>query len=134
EDEASLRALAEARGVTLRFAGWVEDKAAFFDAIDLFVLPSLHEPFGIVLLEAFAHGVPAVTTETEGPREIVTAGEALPVPAGAPERLALAIQALLDDPARAAAMAARARAAVEARYSLPVVAQRLDAALKRAVG
>lgn len=134
EEEASLRALAAERGVDVRFIGWVEDKAAFFDSIDVFVLPSLHEPFGIVLLEAFAHGVPAVAAETEGPHEIVQDGEALLVPPGEPAALANALAALLADPARAAEMAVKARAAAEARYALPVVSARLDAALREIVG
>ena len=37
-------------------------------AADCFVMPSRHEPLGNVVLEAWATGVPCVTTASEGPR------------------------------------------------------------------
>lgn len=56
----------------VKFTGWVQDKQKFFSEIDIFCLPSKHEPFGIILLEAMASGVPIVSTKTEGPIEILT--------------------------------------------------------------
>lgn len=56
------------KSVTL--CGWVTDKAKFFQDIDIFVLPSNYEPFGIVLLEAMQHSTPIVTSDAEGPKEI----------------------------------------------------------------
>lgn len=53
------------------FPGWVEDKFRFFSKIDIFCLPSTHEPFGIILLESMAAGVPILATNTEGPSEII---------------------------------------------------------------
>ena len=68
EEERRLKSLAHKLGLEnqLRFIGWVEDKDAFFEQIDIFCLPSRSEPFGIVLLEAFAHGVPVVSSMNEG--------------------------------------------------------------------
>jgi glycosyltransferase involved in cell wall biosynthesis len=54
----------------VNFCGWVADKSSFFNEHDIFCLPSLHEPFGIVLLEAFAHRIPVVSSNSEGPSEI----------------------------------------------------------------
>lgn len=53
------------------FIGWIKNQDKFFNDIDIFCLPSLHEPFGIILLKAMAHSVPIVATNTEGPSEIL---------------------------------------------------------------
>ncbi len=47
----------------------------FYSLADVFVLPSLHEPFGIVLLEAMAKGNAVIATDVGGPKEIIVAGE-----------------------------------------------------------
>ena len=54
----------------VEFVGWLEDPTEILDASDVFVLPSLDEPFGIVLLEAMARGKAIVATRTQGPLEI----------------------------------------------------------------
>lgn len=51
--------------------GWVEDKAAFFQNIDMLVVPSREEPFGLVILEAWQHGVPVIATRTYGSRVLI---------------------------------------------------------------
>jgi glycosyltransferase involved in cell wall biosynthesis len=82
----------------LNFIGWVQDKDGFFENIDIFCLPSLHEPFGIVLLEAFANSKPIVTTSSEGPKEIAThERDCLMVAVGDPEAMKAAIQRLIAD-------------------------------------
>ena len=53
----------------VRFSGWVENVRDFLGRGDIFVLPSRDEPFGIVVLEAMAAGIPIVSTKTEGPLE-----------------------------------------------------------------
>lgn len=54
----------------VEFAGWIRNPAQILDACDVFVLPSLDEPFGIVLLEAMARGKAIIATRTQGPLEI----------------------------------------------------------------
>jgi glycosyltransferase involved in cell wall biosynthesis len=53
------------------FYGWVDNKKNFFDQIDLFCLPSLDEPFGIILLEAMDYSAPIIATRSGGPEEII---------------------------------------------------------------
>ena len=56
---------------TVSMIGWVEDKHWFYNEIDILCVPSLHEPFGIVLIEAMSYGKVVVSSDTEGPTEII---------------------------------------------------------------
>jgi len=55
------------------FLGWVDKQtlASVYSGMDLFVFPSRFDTFGNVLLEAFAHGMPAVAYDCKGPRDII---------------------------------------------------------------
>lgn len=55
----------------IEFLGWIENKKDFFDSIDIFILPSLNEPFGLVLLQAMKYAKPIITTDCDGPKEIL---------------------------------------------------------------
>ncbi len=115
----------------VNFPGWIDDRASFYAGLDIFCLPSLHEPFGIVLLEAFAHGVPVVATDTEGPVDIcVHDQDSLVVPKGDAIKLAEALECLLNEPMRAKELADRAFAKVLAEYSTETVSHRLDTILR----
>jgi len=71
----ALLAEAERAGVAERLSlpGHVtaDEVAATFRRASVFALPSLHEPFGLVLLEALACGCPVVASATAGPKLIV---------------------------------------------------------------
>ena len=129
----ALRARVADHGLADRveFLGWVADRRRFFEAIDIFCVPSLHEPFGIVVLEGLAHGRPTVLTDAEGPREIITDGrDGLIVPRGQPERLSAALTRLLDQPDLRRRLATAGLDLVRERYALPVVARRISSVLR----
>jgi glycosyltransferase involved in cell wall biosynthesis len=135
-ERAALQRLAAESGLgdALSFPGWVSDKPAFFAGIDLFCLPSQHEPFGIVLIEAMAHALPIVATDSEGPMEILRDGvDGRIVPRGDTGRLAAVLEALLADPVGAAALADNAYRHVLRTYDLPRVGARLDRAVREVV-
>jgi len=75
-----------------------EQVARLMAAADVFVLPSLFESFGLVLLEAMAVGTPVVCTQTQGALEIVENGkDGLVVPPGDDDALAGAVVRALSD-------------------------------------
>ena len=85
---------------SVTFPGFVADRAAFFAALDLFIMPSRSEAWGLAALEAMANGVPVIASDTGGLPEIVQAGNGgWLVPAGDPAALADAIAAAAADPA-----------------------------------
>ncbi len=55
----------------VEFLGWVKNKKEFYDSIDIFVLPSIRETFGLVLLEAMKYGKPIISSAADGPKEII---------------------------------------------------------------
>ena len=92
------------RGVAdhVSLVGWVDAVAAFLADADLLVVPSRDEPFGIVLIEAMAAGVPVLATRTQGPLEILTDGSGYLTAVDDSRALADSIEAALSDPAREA--------------------------------
>ncbi len=113
----------------LTFLNWVDDKKAFYTGLDMFVLPSHHEPFGIVLLEAFTYGTPVVSTDSEGPKDIITPNfDALLVHKNSAKELADAMEALLKDPDMAARLATNGFVKAKTQYSIEGVSERIELA------
>jgi len=104
-------------------------------ALDVFALPSYaNEGVPQALLQAMFAGVPCVTTDAGAIAEIARDGDTATIvakeDAGA---LAAALDALLADPARAAAQAGRARAFVAPRYTEAAMAERMEAVFRDAL-
>jgi L-malate glycosyltransferase len=86
------------------FAGYVADLQNLLYLMQIFVLPSLQEPFGLVCAEAMSLGKPIVGTNVGGiPEQVVHALTGFIVPPGDPAALADSIDRLLIDPALLAA-------------------------------
>jgi glycosyltransferase involved in cell wall biosynthesis len=131
--EARLGDLDLGRRVTL--LGHVADVPAFLQALDLFVLPSLWEGLPLALLEAMAMGLPVAASRASGIVEAIDHGaEGLLFEPGDRQGLAAAVLSLLDDPGRAARIAAAARRRVLERHTLEAVAARTEALYRRVLG
>ena len=127
---AELRAYAAGRGVAdqVSFEGFCADVPALLADLDVFVLPSLWEGFGLVLLEAMAAGRPIVASAVGPIPEIVVDGETgLLVPPGDPDALARAVVRVLRAPDLAAHLGRAGRARVEAHFGLDGMVARTDA-------
>jgi glycosyltransferase involved in cell wall biosynthesis len=113
-------------GLPVDFLGFAE-LPEFFGMIDMLVVPSWEEPFGIVLLEAMASGVPVIATNRGGPVDIIrSALHGVLVPPRNPDMLANAIQSLAEDDERRALMARNAREFVEANFDIRSVVPRVE--------
>lgn len=102
---------------------------------DLFVLPSVWEPLGLVLLEAQAAGLAVVATRTGGIPEAVEDGQTgFLVPPGDAGALADKIQFLIEHPECREAMGKKGRQRVEALFDLQKLNDQLDLYLSALVG
>jgi UDP-glucose:(heptosyl)LPS alpha-1,3-glucosyltransferase len=64
----------EFRSARVRFLGVVQDMPALYGAADIFLLPTIYDPFSNACLEALAAGLPVVTTRANGFSEIMETG------------------------------------------------------------
>jgi glycosyltransferase involved in cell wall biosynthesis len=122
--EEALRSLSEQLGIASRvvFSGMRRDIPQLLSLMEIFVLPSLYEGFGIAILEAMAAGKPVVASTVGGIPEFVVSGESgLLVPPGDSVALAAAIRQLLARPERAKAMGCRGQEHVRKHYSIESV-------------
>ena len=118
--ERTLRRLADALGVSgIRFLGRVEPAAlpGVYDAADIFVNSSVVDNQPISILEAFASGLPVVSTPTGDIAAMLRGGEAgLLIDAGDPAGMADAVTRLVEQPEMSLNIARRAREEAE-RYT-----------------
>lgn len=104
----------------LELRGYVDNLQAEYDWGDVFLLPSKHEAFGMVFLEALASGLPVVTTPTGGQTDIVNHGKSGQIRIADPEELAAGLQAIHGDYAH---YQANARQSVDPYFSTERMAE-----------
>ncbi len=98
-----------------------------YHAADVFCLPSRHEPFGIVILEAWAAGLPVVAAPVGGIPTFTHDGEdILHASPEEPEALARALGRLLDEPELASRLATAGRTKARNEYDWSRISARLE--------
>ena len=116
-----LEAYARTLGINdrVRFLGWRRDLSVIYGATDVFMLTSRNEGTPVALIEAMASGVPGVSTDVGGVKDVIeTSDVGARVPDGDVAGLAAHIVRYLADPDLRRRTGQRGRAAVLDRYSL----------------
>lgn len=113
---------------SITFAGRRRDIPTLLGTIDIWVMSSIREGLPVALLEAMAAAKPIVATDVGGIPDAVDDGvEALLVPAGRPEKLAVGIITAATDRSLAAGLAHAARGRAIRDYSIDAVARKIEA-------
>jgi len=119
-DTSADRAAAAAAGAADRviFVPLSKQVERYFAAADLFVFPTLYDPFGMVISEAMATGLPVVTSRAAGAAELVCHGVSgwLTDSPWAEDQIAAGLRALAADPDLRQQMGMAARSTIE-RYT-----------------
>ena len=118
----------------VRFTGRVseEDLPLYYQACDVFVLPSLKEGFGIVFLEAMQYAKPCIGARAAAVPEVIVDGESgLLTAPGDPRSLERALTTLLTDEALRQSMGRAGLRRLETNFSFPAFRHRLEEVLCR---
>ncbi|MDI3461621.1 MAG: hypothetical protein OJF50_000442 [Nitrospira sp.] len=132
-----LRRLAQDLGVAEQvvIVGHREDTYELLQAMDMFVLPSLHEGIPMALLEAMAVGLPVIATRVGGIPEVIEDHvSGILVEPGDPGGIELTCRRLMNDAASAERLGQAARARVEERFSSGAMAAEVANVYRRLVG
>ncbi|MFI9652728.1 glycosyltransferase [Guyparkeria halopsychrophila] len=134
-DRDKLTALARELGIAERvaFPGWLEDVAPLLDQADVFVLPSRHEPFGIVVLEAMARGTAIVSTRTEGPVTMLDETTGWLCEIDNADDMAKQLEDAIRDDAGRTARAQQAMVRYRERYCVDAVLPQMEAGYRQAL-
>jgi mannosyltransferase len=137
--EAGLKARVAEAGIAdrVRFLGErpIDEVPRWFRRILIYAFTSRNEGFGLTFLEAMASGNALVAARAGAAEAVVTGGQiALLVPAGDAAALATALEALMRDPERAAAMGRRARDYIASNFSIDSEAAKIAAVYQRVLG
>jgi len=110
----------------VHFLGFVDGTTlvSLYGSADVLVVPSLYEPFGIVVLEAMSSRMPVIVSDVGGLAEIVKDGiTGLKFPAGNADYLAAAIKRVLEEPSLAESLILNAYRDLMRKYDWDLAAQ-----------
>ncbi len=106
--------------------GWIDNCTEMYQAMDVSVLTSHNEPFGRVLIESMACGIPVIAIDEGGPREIIRKGDSGLLVEANPAAIATAISYLLDNKEKSDKIAGTGRQYVIDNYNHVAMRERLD--------
>ena len=118
----------------VRFLGWRRDLATIYGASDVFLLTSRNEGTPVALIESLAAGVPAVSTDVGGVRDVLQENTGVVAPFGDAAGLASAVGQFLGDRNRSRSMGERGRSSVVARYGIDRLVDDIDALYRDLLG
>jgi glycosyltransferase involved in cell wall biosynthesis len=136
EEEIKLKEQVENLGLAdnVRFLGWRSDVDTIMGCFDIFVLPSLNEGMGRVLVEAMSAGLPIVASRVGGIPDLVKHGEnGLLVPPANTGALERAISDLLSDKAKRKRMGETGKRMCRP-YSVEAMVEKIDNLYSRLLG
>jgi glycosyltransferase involved in cell wall biosynthesis len=111
----------------VRFLGYRRDVPDLLALMDLVVMPSLRESFGMVALEAMAMKIPVIASRIGGLKEVVKHEVAgFLVPPGDADALAEAIRRLVENPEMSRKMGEAGRQRVEEHYGLDITVRKIE--------
>lgn len=120
-DEARARVAKSGLRDRVNVPGWLgpDETAELLSKTDVLVLPSSAENLPMVILEAFAHGIPVISTPVGAIPEVIETGRnGILVPVGDVDELASALGQLIEAPAMRAILGEAARKDHSARYEI----------------
>ncbi len=110
----------------VRFLGWRTDRGALLRAADVCVLPSRYEPFGTVILEAWAAKTPLIAAASAGPSGAITQeSDGLLFPIDDVAALAEAMRRLIEDGALREQLSAKGYDTYAQNYTREAVTKRM---------
>jgi len=118
----------------LTMRGWIsnDERDEFIDNIDLYVLPSRTETFGMVVVEAMARMKRVIATKCGGPEEIITDGvDGFLVDKENPEAMADKLEDLIKNPITSESIAINAHKITIGTYSTSSVASKISKVIEQ---